>query len=262
MLIDVHTHCFPDHLALKAIPVLAKRAGITAYANGTIEVLKKSMGCAGIDKSVILPIATKPEQTSVINRWVAGIEDSTIIPFATLHPDLDHWQEELRWIVEQGIKGVKFHPYYQDFYVDEKRMFPIYEKVFQSGLIVLFHAGIDMGFPDPCRCTPLQLKKVVEDFPGARIIAAHMGGYLFWDEVEKFLVGKSLFLDTSFSFHKLGAAGMERLIQAHGAEKILFGTDSPWTDPSKEVSQIKSLKLTDHQLDLILGGNAQRLLKL
>lgn len=112
------------------------------------------------------------------------------------------------------------------------------------------------------RCTPLRLKKVLDAFPGSTIIAAHMGGYRYWDEVEKHLIGKDLYLDTTYSIEELGNEGMERLIKAHGLQKILFATDSPWSDLAKEIANIKSLNLGKEELDGILGGNARRILNL
>ena len=156
---------------------------------------------------------------------------------------------------------MKFHPEYQDFFVDEPKLFPIYEALVKSGLIMLFHAGVDLGFPGPYHCTPSRLKKVLDAFPDSTIIAAHMGGYRYWDDVEKCLIGRNLYLDTSFS-EELDNKRTEKLIKAHGAQKILFGTDSPWCDQAKEVSRIRSLNLSDDEINSILGGNAIRILKL
>jgi predicted TIM-barrel fold metal-dependent hydrolase len=262
MIIDIHTHCFPDILAPKAISFLAKKGNVSPFADGTLAKLKKLMAEAKVDKSVILPIATKPEQTPVINRWAKDVSDHQIINFGTLHPDFSKWQDEIKWLQEQGIKGIKFHPEYQNFFVDEPRIFRFYEKIFDAGLIIIFHAGIDVGFPDTCHCTVKRLKKVIDSFSGAVIIAAHMGGYNLWEEVSEVLVGKNIYFDTSFSFHKLGAANMKKIIRAHGADKILFGTDSPWTKPGTEIQNLKSLNLSSEELRLILGDNAKRILNL
>ncbi|HHT63424.1 MAG: amidohydrolase family protein [Bacillota bacterium] len=262
MIIDIHTHCFPDNLAHKAVSFLGAKARFKPYANGTVANLKEIMVQGKIDKSVIMPIATKPEQTPVINRWVQSVSDQHIISFGTLHPHYEKWRDEIKWFLDQGIKGIKFHPDYQNFFVDEPKLFPIYEKIFDAGLIILFHAGIDVGLPDPCHCTPQRLKKVIDSFPGAVIIAAHMGGYGLWKEVTEVLIGKNIYFDTSMSYQKLGAIAMKKMILAHGCDKILFGTDSPWSSPDVEISNLKSLNLNAADLNLILGGNAQRILNL
>jgi len=262
MIIDIHTHCFPDKLARKAVPLLAQRAGIPAYTDGTLTGLKKSMHNAEISTCVLQPIATKPSQTVSINRWAAGIQDERVISFGTIHPDYPHWKDEIKWLVSTGIKGVKFHPDYQDYFVDDERVFPIYEAIFKQEMIVLFHAGIDVGLPTPCHCTPKRLKNVLDRFHGSCIIAAHMGGYKCWDEVRKLLLGKDIYFDTSYSLKDLGLPTMEKMIKEHGVEKILFGSDSPWTDQSNEIQQIKSMNLTGTEIDLILGDNAKQLLRL
>lgn len=262
MIIDIHTHCFPDELAPRAIPLLAQKAGIPAYTDGTIKALKRSMRDSGVDISVLQPVATKPSQTATINRWAAGVQDQNIITFGTIHPDYPDWQEEIKWLASAGIKGVKFHPDYQDYYVDDPGVFPIYEELFKQGMIVLFHAGIDVGLPDPCHCPPSRLKKVLDAFPGACIIAAHMGGYYYWDEVEEYLLGRDIYFDTSYSITDLGPEATKRIIREHGVQKILFGSDSPWADQKSEISLIKSIGLNKTEIAMILGDNAKKLLRL
>ena len=165
-------------------------------------------------------------------------------------------------MVDHGIKGVKFHPNYQDFSVDDPKLFPLYEGLFEAGLITLFHAGVDLWYPDSNRGQPRQFDRLLTMFPGAIIIAAHMGGFRSWDEVETNLVGKEIYFDTAYSFEELGAERMARLIKSHGVEKILFGTDAPWTDPKEEIARIRSLDLTEEEISNILGENARRLLRL
>lgn len=260
MLIDIHAHCFPDQLAPKALSILAQRAGIAPYFDGTVDKLKRVMDEAGIDQAVLQPIATKPGQTEGVNRWAVSAQDQRIISFGTIHPDYPQWREELKWLVDSGIKGVKFHPNYQDFIVDDPKIFPLYEALFTAGLIVLFHTGVDLWYPDSNRCHPRQLKTLLRMFPGATIIAAHMGGFRRWEAVEENLVGTGLYFDTAYSFEELGVQRMEKLIREHGVEKILFGTDLPWSDPQAEIANLRSLKLTEEEIQKILGENAQQLL--
>lgn len=261
MIIDIHTHCFPDEVAYKTIPILAENGGVNPSSDGTISGLKASMENANIQISVLQNIATKPRQTIPINRWAASVQSDSIISFGTIHPDFVDWKEEIEWLKKSDIKGIKFHPDYQSFFVDDEKMFPIYEKIFELGLIILFHAGLDIGLPEPYHCTPEKLKKVLTTFNGGKIIAAHMGGYKYWNDVEEYLLGRDIYLDTSYSYPDLEQDKMERIIKGHGVDKILFGSDSPWKDQKKEVQNIKSLNLNKEDFDMILYKNSQKLLE-
>lgn len=260
MVIDFHVHCFPSELAKKAVVSLSECSDIQARVDGTITDIKRSMKEAGVDKSVVLSIATKPSQTKKINIWSSKIEDDEIVPFGTLHPHNTDWKDELETISAMGLKGIKFHPDYQGFFVDEKEMFSIYEKAFELGLIIVFHAGLDIGLPAPYHCTPDRLAKVVDAFPGGKIVAAHMGGFLFWDEVEKFLVGREIYFDTSYCLDHMKEEQIKRIIDNHGYEKILFATDSPWCDQKEEIEKICLLDLKPEIKNAVLAGNALKLL--
>lgn len=261
MIIDFHTHCFPEKVVNKAISTLIQTTGMTAYLDGTLDSLEKSMNDAGIDAGVLLPIATRPEQTVSINRWIGDIKSSKIIPFGTIHPDYGNWRREIKWLADAKIRGVKFHSDYQGFIVDEKKLFPIYEALLEEGLIILFHAGVDFGFKDNSSCTPKRLRRILDVLRGGKIIAAHMGGLLFWDEVKKYLVGQDIIFDTSHCFEILGPQGIKSIIYEHGVDKIVFATDSPWKNQKTEVERIKSLEIGDGDLEKIFYKNAKKLLE-
>jgi len=260
MVIDFHTHCFTDELAGTAIPVLAKKAGIPAYLNGTLSALKESMNSNNITYSVVLNIATKPSQTETINNWAAEIQKDNIIAFGSIHPEYKSWKNELKRIKELGLKGIKFHPEYQNFYVDDEAIYPIYEKAFELGLIIIFHAGEDIGYKPPFHCTPEKLEKIVRRFKGGTFIAAHMGGFRHWDDVEKYLVGRDIYLDTSFCLGYMDKEQKQRIIRNHGYKKIIFGSDSPWKNQGEEVERIKELCLGRDAEEAILYKNAFELL--
>ncbi len=262
MIIDIHTHCYPDEVAPWSISVRSEKFGIAPVTDGTVGGLKASMSRAGVDISVLHPIALKPEQTVKMNRWSAGIQDEKIISFGTIHPDFPDWNKEIQWLVANGFKGVKFHADCQGYYVDDPHMLDIYQAVFDAGLIILFHSGVDRAFTHPFLCTPQRLAKVLDAFPGAVIIAAHMGGYRYWDDAKRYLLGRDVYLDTAYSIHELGVERAEEFINYHGADKILFGTDSPWRDQGADIALIKSLNLSTNSINGILSGNAQKLLNL
>lgn len=262
MIIDFHVHCFADELALVAVPKLAECAKIPARLDGKVNSIKESMKKAGIDKSVVLSIATKPSQTEKINTWSSSIQDDSIIAFGSVHPEAGNWKDELFRLKEMGIKGIKFHPDYQKFFVDEKSMFPIYELAVNLGLVIVFHAGIDIGLPDPCHGTPDRLRRVIDTFPEGKFVAAHMGGFSYWNQVEEYLVGTGIYLDTSFGLRYMASEQSRRIINNHGYKKILFASDSPWGDQSEEVEKVREFSFDPEVESAILGLNAKRLLEI
>jgi len=262
MIVDFHVHCFPDGLAAKAIAELKAKAGIPQWSDGTIAGIKNSMKKAGISHSVVLSIATRPKQTKKITEWAASIQDHEITAFGSVHPESAEWKEELTILKDLGIKGIKLHPEYQEFFVDDERMYPIYDAAFSLGFIIVLHAGADLGYPAPYHCTPQRLRKVVDAFPGGRFVAAHMGGFKFWDDVEKYLVGTETYIDTSFSLGFMGREQVLRIVSNHGYDKMLFATDSPWSSQTDEVAAFKRLGLSEKEESAILGGNAAGLLGL
>jgi DNA-binding transcriptional regulator YiaG len=262
MIIDIHTHCFPDKIASRAMSLLHQESGYPYFHDGSLAGLTRSTLSAGIDLSVILPIATRPEQTLSINRWAVQILGGAITSFGTIHPEFAGWKAEIRWLKEAGIKGIKMHPEYQGFYVDDERYFPLYEDIFEAGLVILFHAGGDIAYNPPFHCEPKHLSRLLDAFPGGVVIAAHMGGYQFWNEAEDLLFGRQVFIDTSFSIDQLGADRAIQIMRLHGIEKVLFGTDSPWHDQAADLAEFASLDLTPDERAAVLGGNAARLLGL
>lgn len=264
MIIDIHTHAFPDALAARALAALTARAQVPAYTDGTAAGLSASTAQAGIDRAVVAPIATRPAQAASINAWAAGVNrtHANLISFGSMHPAQDDWADEITRMVDYGLKGIKLHPDYQDFFVDEPRLLPIYRALADAGLIVLFHAGVDIGLPPPVHCPPERLARLLDAVPALTVIASHMGGYAQWDDVERLLLGRALYLDTSYSLADLGAERMTALIRGHGAARVLFGTDSPWTDQAAEAAVVRALPLPAGDIDAIMGGNAARLLGL
>jgi predicted TIM-barrel fold metal-dependent hydrolase len=260
--IDVHTHIFPNDLAARAVKQLTGKSGETAFLDGTAAGLEESMRRHGIAKSVTQPVSTRPAQTPSINAFVVASRQPDLLHFGTLHPDYEKPDEEIERLVRGGIKGVKFHPDYQSFFVDEERMFPIYKKMARAGLIAFFHAGVDIGLPPPVHCPPDRLARVLERVPDLVVVAAHFGGFKMWDEVDRHLIGKPLWLETSFTLSWLPAADFVRMARQHGIERILFGTDSPWADQGDEIALLEKTGLDEAELAAVFHDNAARWLGL
>lgn len=264
MVVDVHTHAFPDALAERAVSHLAAVAQVPAYTDGTCAGLRASSRLAGIDLAVIAPIATKPSQVRSINAWAAAVnrEANGLLCLGTLHPQLEDWEAEIDRMVADGLRGIKLHADYQGFFVDDPALFPVYRALADAGLLVLHHAGVDIGLPPPVHCPPDRLARALDAVPELTVIAAHMGGYVQWDEVERCLVGRNLYFDTSYSLPDMGPERFVSLARAHGVDRILFGTDSPWADQAAAVADFRALPFTGPEQAAILGGNAARLLGL
>jgi uncharacterized protein len=259
--IDFHVHLFPDDLARTAIPELEKTYGIRACLDGTVYSLEESMERAGVDLSIVQSVATKPSQVQTINNWLASIASRKISPFASIHPACEDAEDEIMRIKDLGFTGVKLHPDYQKFYPDDEKMFHIYEEIINNELIAFFHAGEDSAFKD-VRGTPERFSNLIDIFPELTMVLAHFGGHRMWDEVERCLVGKDVYLETSLCSKGLSREGFVDLAMRHGPGKVIFGTDSPWADQEEEVGLIQDLDLGDEEKEAILCGNAAQLLGL
>lgn len=261
-MIDFHIHSFPDQLAVRAIPSLsACGGGIKPTYDGKISSLKSALAQNGVDMGVVLNIATNPHQQKKVNDFaISLVGDDTIVPFGSVHPDSPDALSELERLKAAGIKGVKLHPDYQGFFVDEKRLFPIYEKIAELGLITVFHAGVDIGYPEPVHCTPQRLLNILDIFGDAPVVAAHFGGYLQWDDVLEKLCGTKVYFDTAFSAGKMPPQYARKIIKAHDTKRILLGSDMPWSTAQREARLIASLNLTSEETENILCNNAKRLL--
>lgn len=265
---DFHTHAFTDSLAQRAMSSLtltaenSKVRGITPCTDGTLDGLKQIMQKYGISKTMILPIATKPSQQTAINNWATEIMDSSIYCCGTVHPDADDIFQELERIKSLGLYGIKFHPEYQHFRPDESRMIPVYRKIAELGLFVVFHAGFDPLSKDEILATPESIAYVAEKVPDLTIVAAHLGGMFLFDNVEKYIAGKynNIYLDVSMLSGYVSPEQLLRIIQNHGTDRILFGSDAPWDNPQNEIDMINSLPLTYEEKEKIFYKNAEKLI--
>ena len=265
MIIDFHTHCFPDSVAEKALHSLSAAAGLTPvsqdFTSAGLTAFAKS---CGVDYSVALSIATKPSQNFSVNKFAVSLKQMAgIISFGSVYPGADDAIESLRTISAAGLAGIKLHPEYQSFYVDdEKNAYPVYEFCEEHDLVVVFHAGVDLGIEPPVRSTPDRIARVARAFPKLKIVAAHLGGYFCWDMAKHFLVGSEVFLDTAYISRDLPTERAFDIIKSHGPEKVLMGSDFPWESPADTIAYIKSLPLTLSEHEMILGQNAAKLLGL
>lgn len=269
MIIDFHTHVFPEKIAAATIETLEQKADVKASTNGTVDGLLSSMQEAGVDCSVILPVVTSPRQFDKVNRYAYDINRQcertdgklpSLISFGGIHPDCEDYKTQLKLLKSMGMKGIKLHPDYQGVDFDDIRYMRIVEYASELNMVVLVHAGIDIGIPNPIRCTPQMSAKVLQETQAPKLVLAHLGGWKMWDEVEEILVGKNVYLDTAFIQSYIKEEQFCRIVKNHGAERILFATDSPWSGQYQMVQWIQRCGLDTETTDTIFYKNAMNLL--
>lgn len=255
--IDIHAHIFPDKVAERAVDSIGKYYGISMKGPGTVDGLLESGSKIGVSKYVVHSSATHVEQVCTINDYVFNVQSShsELIGFGTLHPDLEDVDHEVDRIISLGLHGVKLHPEFQEFNIDEDAMLPVY-KALEGKLPVLIH----MGDEDKTSSSPVRLAKILDMFPGLVVIAAHFGGYTMWEESSEYLIGRNLYMDTSSALAFLAPWRAVDMIRKHGVQKMLFGSDYPMWDHEEELERFLRLDLTEKERIAILHGNAKRLL--
>jgi len=259
-IVDFHTHAFPDALAVRAIRTLEEEGGIKAHLDGKVSSLLLSMDKHGIEKSVVCSIATKPSQFDSILKWCKEIQSERIIPFPSFHPGDPDYRERISEIKGEGFKGIKFHPYYQDFALNEGRLFPVYDEICKKNLVVVVHTGFDIAFPRIQKADPFKIVEIKKRFPELKLVTTHLGSWEQWKEVEDMLLGKPIFMEISCSLESLDRDRARRIILDHPREYVLFGTDSPWTGQGETLAHFRSLDLGADRESCILRKNAVNLL--
>ena len=264
MIIDFHTHAFPDAVAAKAIPKLAGIGKIEPYGDGTVSSLTSRMDEWGIDRSVMLSIATNPKQQTNVNNVAIEINTNSdrVYALGSLNPDSDSIKEEARRLRDAGIRGIKIHPDYMGAVVDDERFDAVYGAAVENDLFVVTHSGWDFISPDFIHCTPERIVRVMEKFPSLRMVAAHMGAYRMWDEVERLLLGRdNLYIETSLApMDGLDKTKFARMLNSHSPERILFGSDFPWYSAGEAYAYVDSLELASELKEKLFSGNAISLL--
>lgn len=276
MIIDFHVHAFPDKLAPRAMEILSNAVeGLEMFTDGTCNDTVAKLDEWGIDTGVVMNISTNPKQQYNVNTFTIETnkfyenmqkETGTVLPrlisFGSVHPDSPDAINELDRLAAAGVKGIKLHPEYQDFDINDKKAFPIYEKCAKLGFVVVFHSGKDLAYPDSLRASAPACREVVDEFAGSglHMIFAHMGGFKIWDSIYENLCGSDCYIDTSFVPGYLEPALAEKIIAKHGAGKVLFASDCPWASAKDITDYVSALNLSPEEKDLVFFKNAKHLL--
>lgn len=254
MRIDVHTHAFHPKIAHKAVAHLEDHYKVHPVGTGTPQDLIARMDKAGLEKAVVLTAATTPGQVIPANEWAIGLKEAQprFIPFGTMHPDFEDVEGELNRLERNGIKGLKFHPDFQGFRMDDAALYRIMEIV-GDRFICLFHVG-DTLPPDQNPSCPKKMAALRKAFPKPVMIAAHMGGYRQWEYVLEHLSGTDIFVDCSSVLDFIDDFQLGRLFNGFDQDHIFFGSDYPLYDAGSEIKAVSSrLGLSDSQLNDLLS---------
>ncbi len=263
MTIDFHTHCYPDKIAQKAVCGLSATGGIRPYTDGTLSGLKELLAAQGVGAFVVNNIAADARRMHNVNDFAISTDGGNVISFGSVAPFAEDALDELERLKENNICGIKFHPYFQNFYVDDPRLAPLYEKARDLGFIVLFHAGSDISFEDTERAEPRRLKEAAIALGADRgndVVLAHWGSSMQTEKVPEELCGFPVWFDTAFGLGYITEEQARGVIKKHGAGRILFGSDCPWSTPERELGFIRSLGIGEDDIRRITCENAKELL--
>ena len=271
MIVDFHAHNFPDAIAPRAMAGMSRAVAgwLWPCADGTLANHLDHMERAGVDCAVSCPIATKPSQFEVIFRRALAIRDGVfgerarrmIVPFASVHPDDPDVKSHLKAIADAGIKGVKFHPYYQDFSLVEGRSLRMFRIVADLGLVVQCHSGGDISWKEASgMCGPQEIEVLMKECPRLKFIAAHLGGCFRYSarEVDR-LQDFGVYIDTSALHRRWFHDDEMRLLRSWPSDRIMFATDFPWVHYPEAIAWVKSVRAPE-DWEALFGGNACRLL--
>ena len=267
MIVDAHTHIYPDPVAAKAIKTIIENGNglVESHTDGTFNGLLSSMNNAGIDYSIVLPVATGLGQGNSILQWIrtAAPLSERLIFFGSVHPSDPDFIATLKEMKETGVQGIKFHPGYQNFPADSAEALNVYHEVLNNGLVLHFHSGFDPSLPE-CDYTSVErFANVLNSFPGSKIVLAHAGGMDEWQKVMDLLGNKGCYFDIAWVLEKMIESRSARELYRQNEDYFLFGTDSPWCSQSKYVQLLRNSKtLTMEQREKLFSGNILKLVNI
>lgn len=259
--IDSHSHIFPEKIAHKAAGAIGEFYHLPMEFNGSIEGLLNSGTSAGVSKFIVHSTATTVKQVKSINDFIIESVKKypEMIGYMTLHPDMDSSEiaEETERCRAEGLKGIKLHPDFQKFYIDEDKAHKIYK--YSEGLLpILFHVGDDRyDYSHPYRLVNIAMK-----YKNLQCIAAHMGGYTMWELAECYKGLDNMYFDTCSSLFALSKEKAVDIIRMLNPTRFFFACDYPMWEHSKELERFLNLDLSEEERELILHKNIENFLNI
>ena len=267
--IDCHTHAFADKIAEKAVEHLINYYKMPTPYNGTLTELKNEAKKAELDAIICLCAATKGDQVKPAHDWIYKnivvpqkekvSDEFTVYPFGTYHVDCEDWLHEINRLRGWGVKGIKLHPEFQNINLKDEKLCELFEEI-AGEFVLMVHVGDEARLDDNLS-TPVKIKEIYKNFPNLQIIAAHLGGYLMWEEVIKEIAGLPIFIDTSSSMQFISDELLKKIIGLHDTEYIMLGSDYPLASPLEAITHLDRISyLPDSVLEKIMGDNCAKLL--
>ena len=268
MLIDFHTHIFPDKIAKKTIDFLAEKSDGHPCTDGTDIGLVAAMEQADADLCITLPVLTKPSQFDGVNRYAAEINEKykgakrRLISFGGIHPACEDIPGKMRFLKDGGFAGVKIHPDYQDTFIDDEGYIQIISAAKDLDMIVITHAGVDDGYiGQPVKCPPELSAKVIEKTGHKKFVLGHYGGHKQWDKVLELLCDYDVYFDTAFTLHEIDQCLFKKILARHGEDRVLFASDCPWQSTASHRNILKSYNLGEKTESKLFYENGLKLLR-
>jgi predicted TIM-barrel fold metal-dependent hydrolase len=294
MIIDAHIHMYPPYIY--ADPVKWSRqvdepywgalmgdnpSGTTIQGWVTIEQLLADMDAAKIDKVVLQGIYFQHQQNCVTQNnwyidWCRQYPDR-LLGFATIQPLAGQKAlDEVKRAVDQGLCGIgEILPYAQNHSISDEAFLAVVELAIELDIPLCLHGAEPVGPDYPGRAyTPLQdYVWLAEQYPALTLILAHLGGLLPYYELNPRTkkIMRNVYYDTAAVPLLYQPAVYKSVVDIVGAEKILYGSDYPLLLYPRKIrtpnfttllEQINNSGLSQPELDLVLGANMQKLLKL
>lgn len=259
-IVDTHAHIYPDAIAQKAAASIGSFYDIPMEMDGTVDTLLRRGDEAGISRFLVQSVAVTWERAHSINDFIAGCvaaHPTRFVGFGAMHPAHPQMEQELNRLMSLGLRGVKLHPDFQHFCLDDPQAIRLFEAMAERGLPLLVHTG-DSRYP---YSQPERMARALDRVPRLRAICAHLGGWSVWNDGWKMLAGLgNVWVDCSSSLYALEPQEAVKVIHRYGADRVFFGTDYPMWEPAEEVRRFLALPLTAEEQENILHRNIERFL--
>lgn len=256
--IDAHVHLFQSPIAARASDNIVRYYGIPRQGDGSAEGLFAQSASFADIRFVISSAALSPTNPCPGNDFLLDLasSDGRFLPLCSVHPAMgaEAAIAELERCFALGARGVKLHPDFQRYYADGEAAMEIYRYIASRGMPLLIH----VGDPKADFSHPRRVRRIVERFPELTLVAAHLCGYRAWEDAKTYLIGTPVYTDTSEALHWLPPEEVYALIQRHGTDRVLFGSDFPLWSPRYSYDGIDALPLTEEEKEQIFHGNALR----